>query len=68
MWVKYTVPDSRFFFYFFLPLPLLVSSTHLQTTIRNGLRRMMAQKTWFGVRMCLLGARSVKINFWGFNI
>ena len=57
----YSSRFSVFFLYFFLLL-LLISSTHLQTTIRNGFWRMMAQKTWFGVRICLMSIWSVKIN------
>jgi hypothetical protein len=57
MCVKYTVTDSPFF------LLLLVLSTHLQTSIRNGFWRMMAENTWFGVRMSLLRVRSVTNDF-----
>ena len=68
--VKYTVPNSRFFQNCFLLLLilLLVSSTHQQATICNGFWLSMAQKTWFGVRMCLMGVQSVKINFQGFKV
>ena len=61
--------SSRFSFVFsFFLLLLLVSSIHPQATIRKGFWRMTAQKTWFGVRMYLLGIRSVKINSYVFKI
>jgi len=41
---------------------LLVSLISLQTTLRNGFWCAMAQKTSFGVRMCLLSIRNVKIE------
>ena len=44
-------------------------SNNLHTVIRNGFWRVMAQKTWFDVRMCLLGVRSVTIGYnYGFKI
>ena len=67
MWVEYEVTDSQFFLEFFLML-LLVSSTHLQTTNRNGFGRRKARKTWFGVRMCFLIVRSATVDFKGFTI
>ena len=63
--IQFQIFGSFFEFFLLLLIILLVSSTRLQTTIRKGLRRMMAQKTWFGVRMCLLGIRSVEITFRG---
>ena len=51
IWVKYVATNFCFSSTFFLIL-LLVPSTHLQTTKRNGFGCRMARKTWFGVRMC----------------
>jgi len=41
---------------------LLVSLIRLQTAIRNRFWCIVAQKTSFGLRMCLLSIRSVKIG------
>jgi len=58
MWVKCTL--LQFF--------LFVSLLGLLTTIRKGFWCIMAQKTSFGARMCLLSIRCVKIECKKVNI
>ena len=53
---------------YFLLLLRLVPSTHLQTAIRHGFGRLVAQKTWFGARICLLSVRIATTTSKGFKI
>ena len=64
----YSYRFSVSFLDFFLLLLFLVPSTHLKTAIRNGFGRLVAQKTWFGARICLLSVRIATITSKGFKI